>query len=62
MPGRGIVIAAFEYPCMTINEIIQYISVILLFTQAPTPARLDGTIVDSRNIFVTMYYCGYVGV
>ena len=24
MPGKGFVFAAFEYPCMTINEIIQY--------------------------------------
>ena len=36
---------------------------ILLFTQAPIPVCLDGTIIDSNtSIFVTMYYCGYVGV
>ena len=45
---------------MTNKEIIQYTSV--LFTQAPIRVCLDGTIVDSRTILVTMYYCGYVGV
>ena len=37
---------------------------ILLFTQAPIPVCLDGTIIDSSTILVTMYYCccGYVGV
>ena len=64
MPGRGFVLlAASEYPCMTIKEIMQYILVyILLFiTQAPIPVRLDGTIIDSsRIILVTMSYCcGY---
>ena len=29
---------------------------ILLFTQAPIPGCLDGTIIDSRIILVTMYY------
>ena len=36
---------------------------ILLFTQAPIPVCLDGTIniIDSSStILVTMYYCGYV--
>ena len=56
----GFVFAAFEYPSMTNKKIIQYTSV--LFTQAPTPVCLDGTIIDSRTILVTMYYCGYVGV
>ena len=32
----------------------------LLFTQAPIPVCLDGTIIDSSTILVTMYYCGYV--
>ena len=44
---------------MTNKGIIQYTSV--LFTQAPIRVCLDGTIIDSRTIFVTMYYCGYVG-
>ena len=36
---------------------------ILLFTQAPIPVCLDGTIIDSSTIIlVTMYCCGYVGV
>ena len=35
---------------------------ILLFTQTPIPGGLDGTIIDSRIIPVTLYYCGYVGV
>ena len=35
---------------------------ILLFTQAPIPVCLDGTIIDISPILVTMYYCGYVGV
>ena len=31
---------------------------ILLFTQAPIPVCLDGTIIDSSStILVTMYYC-----
>ena len=49
---------------MTINDIIQYILIyILLFTQAPIPVCLDGTIIDSSStILVTMYYCSYVGV
>ena len=34
----------------------------LLFTQAPIPVCLDGTIIDSSTILVTMYYCGDVGV
>ena len=51
-----------KYPCMTIDDIIQYTNDILLFTQAPTPVCLDGTIIDSSTILVTMYYCGYVGV
>ena len=34
----------------------------LLFTQAPIPVCLDGTIIDISTILVTMYYCGYVGV
>ena len=33
----------------------------LLFTQAPIPVWLDGTITDIiSTILVTMYYCGYV--
>ena len=61
MPGRGFVFVAFEYPCMTINEIIQYTSV--HFTIYPSPYFcLDGAIIDSSTILVTMYYCGYVGV
>ena len=63
MPGRGFVLAASENLCMAIEEIIQYnILCILLFTQAPIPVCLDGTIIDSSTILVTMYYCGYVGV
>ena len=34
----------------------------LLFTQAPIPVCLDGTIIDISAILVTMYYCGYVVV
>ena len=38
----------------------------LLFTQAPIPVCLDGTIIDSCTILVTMYYilclcCGMIG-
>ena len=33
----------------------------LLFTQAPIPVCLDGTIIDISTILVTMYHCGYVG-
>ena len=62
MRGRGFVLAASEYLCMAIEEIIQYTVYILLFTQAPIPVCLDGTNIDSRSLLVTMYYCGYVGV
>ena len=34
----------------------------LLFTQAPIPVCLDGTIIDIiSTILVTMYYCGMLG-
>ena len=60
IPGSGFISAAFEYPSITNKEIIQYTSV--LITEAPIRVCLDGTIIDSRTILVTMYYCGYVGV
>ena len=44
---------------MILYSVLMYI---LLFTQAPIPVCLDGTIIDSSTILVTMYYCGYVGV
>ena len=44
---------------MILYSILVYI---LLFTQAPVPVCLDGTIIDSSTIFVPMYYCRYVGV
>ena len=62
MPGGGFVLADSEYPCMIIMILYSILVYILLFTQAPTPGCLDGTIIDSRIILVTMYYCGYVGV
>ena len=44
---------------MILYSVLMYI---LLFTQAPVPVCLDGTIIDdSSTILVTMYYCGYVG-
>ena len=61
IPGSGFVFAAFDYPSITNKEIIQYTSS-LLFTQVPIRIYLDGTIIDSRTILVTMYYCGYVGL
>ena len=57
---QGVISAAFEYPSITNKEIIQYTSV--LITQAPIRVCLDGTVIDSRTLLVTMYYCGYVGV
>ena len=60
IPGSGFISAAFEYPSITNKEIIQHTSV--LITQAPIRVCLDGTIIDSRTILVTMYCCGYVGV
>ena len=39
---------------MTINDIIQYTSVLLLFTQAPIPVCLDGTNIDSSTILAIM--------
>ena len=60
IPGSGFIFVASEYPSITNKEIIQYTSV--LITQAPIRVCLDGTIIDSRTILVTMYYCGYVGV
>ena len=62
IPGSGFISAAFEYPSITNKEIIQYTSVLVLITQAPIRVCLDGTIIDSRTILVTIYYCGYVGV
>ena len=56
IPGSGFISAAFEYPSITNKEMIQYTSV--LITQAPIRVCLDGTIIDSRTILVTMYYCG----
>ena len=48
---------------MTTNDTIQSVLVYILpFTQGPIPVCLDGTIIDSSTILVTMYYCGYVGV
>ena len=49
---------------MTIMILYSILMYILLFTQAPRaiPVCLDGTIIDSSTILVTMYYCGYVGV
>ena len=44
---------------MILYSILMYI---WLFTQAPIPVCLDGTIIDSSTILVSMYYCGYVGV
>ena len=61
IPGSGFISAAFEYPSITNKEIIQWTSVVLI-TQAPIRVCRDGTIIDSRTILVTMYYCGYVGV
>ena len=39
---------------MILYSILLYI---LLFTQAPIPVCLDGTIIGSSTILVTMYYC-----
>ena len=52
MPGGGFVLADSEYPCMIMMEVIVYLVLmyILLFTQAPTPGCLDGTIIDSRKV------------
>ena len=44
---------------MILYSILVYI---LLSIQARIPVCLDGTIIDSSTILVTMYYCGYVGV
>ena len=60
IPESDFIFAASEYPSMKKKEIMQYTSV--LFTHAPIRVCLDGTIIDSRTILVTMYYCGYVGV
>ena len=61
IPASGFISAAFEYPSITNKEIIQYTSVLVLIIQAPIRVCLDGTIIDSRTILVTIYYCGYVG-
>ena len=58
IPGSGFISAAFEYPSITNKEIIQYTINSVLITQAPIRVCLDGTIIDSRTILVTMYYCG----
>ena len=46
----------------SVNVRKQQLMYILLFTQARILVCLDGTIIDSSTILVTMYYCGYVGV
>ena len=48
-----------KFRTILLTSILVYI---LLFTQAPIPVCLDGTIIDSSTILITMYYCGYVGV
>ena len=50
-----------QYPCMRI-KLYSILVYNLLVTQAPIPVCLDGTIIDSSTILVTMYYCGYVVV
>ena len=60
IPGSGFISAAFEYPSITNKEIIHETSV--LITQDPIRVCRDGTIIDSRTILVTMYFCGYVVV
>ena len=44
---------------MKLYSILVYI---WLFTQAFISVCLDGTVIGSRTILVTVYYCGYVGV
>ena len=44
---------------MILYSILMYI---LLLPQAHIHVRLDGTVIDSSTLLVTMYYCGYVGV
>ena len=62
--SRCVLIFSLKYPCMTINDILQYTSVhsTIYPSQGPIPVCLDGTIIDSSTILVNMYYCGYVGV
>ena len=60
---------------MVINISVQYsgglLPDIILLTQGyyqwgtrlnTIPVHLDGAIIDSSTVLVTMYYCGYVGV
>ena len=44
-----------QYPFMRI-KLYCILVYNLLFTQAPIPVCLDGTIIDSSTILVTMYY------
>ena len=51
-----------RYPCMTIDDIVQY-PYIFLVTQAPILVWFDGTIIDIiSTILVTMYYSRYAGL
>ena len=50
-----------QYPCMRI-KLYSILVYKVLFTQAPIPVCLDGTIIDSSTILVAMYNCGYVVV
>ena len=52
---------SLKYFCMRI-KLYSILVYNLLFTQAPIPVCLDGTIIDSSTVLVTMYYCGYVVV
>ena len=54
-------VVVVQYPCMTI-KLYSILVYNLLFTRAPIPVCLDGAIIDSSTILVTMYYCGYVVV
>ena len=51
---------------VAINGIVQYtrgfLPYILLFTRAPIPVCLDGTIIDISTILLTIYYSDYVGL
>ena len=60
--SRCVLSVSSKYPCMTISDIIQYTSVHFTIYPSRYSYGLDGTIIDSSTILVTMYYCGYVGV
>ena len=51
-----------RYPCMAINDIVQYTPTFFLVTQAPIRVWFESTIIHINTILVAMNYSRYVGL